>query len=200
MIQTATKIGPQDHGRQMTLAEFEPASGMEGYLYELSRGMVIVMDVPGVPHLLQVCETRNQLVRYHLDHPKRIFAIAGGSDCKILLSDFESERHPDLAVYLSPPPDEKRLWAYWVPDIVIEVISLGSEERDYVLKSEEYFAFGVKEYWIIDGRRQELLVLRRGRGGWTKKTVKPADAYETKPLPGFRLNCKAVFQAARNAR
>lgn len=196
MIQTVTKIGPKDHGRRMRLAEFEPAQVQEGYLYELSRGVVIVMDVPGIPHMLQVCESRNQLTAYQLDDPKRVFAIAAGNECKILLSDFESERHPDLAIYLSPPPHEKHLWAYWIPEIVIEVISSGSEERDYVLKREEYFDFGVKE-WILDANREEMLVLKRGRGKWMPRVVKPTELYETKLLPGLKFNCQAVFAAAK---
>jgi hypothetical protein len=37
-IKTALKIGPHDHGRRMSLQEFEPVQVQEGYLYELSRG------------------------------------------------------------------------------------------------------------------------------------------------------------------
>jgi Uma2 family endonuclease len=199
MIRTVTKLTPMHHGQRMTLAEFEPAISEDGRLYELSRGVVIYMDVPGLRHMLQVCDARDQLVSFHVTHPKKIYAIAAGSDCKIVLEDFDSERHPDLAVYLSPPPDEKRFWAYWIPDIVIEIVSLGSEERDYVLKREEYFHFGIKEYWIIDSKRQEMLVLRRGAGGWQERVIKPGRSYQTKLLPGFKFDCQAVFKAADKA-
>ena len=40
-------------------------------------------------------------------------------------------------------------------------MSAGSEERDYVLKKEEYLEFGIKEYWILDPERRELLAGRR---------------------------------------
>lgn len=199
MIKTVATIGPQHHGRRMTLAKFEPAQVKEGYLYELSRGVVIVSDVPGVPHMLQISEAHKQLVRYDLEHPGKIFVIAGGRDCKILLNDFESERHPDLTVYLTPPPDENKFWAYWVPEIVVEVVSPSSVERDYVLKREEYLDFGVKEYWILDADRQEMLVQRRGRGKWIDRVVTPPQLYETKLLPGLKFDCKAVFTAAERA-
>jgi len=39
-------VGPADHGRRMTLDEFDTAEGVEGRLYELSRGEVVVTDVP----------------------------------------------------------------------------------------------------------------------------------------------------------
>ena len=41
------KIGPADHGRRMSLADFEHAEVQEGLLYELGRGVIIVSDVPG---------------------------------------------------------------------------------------------------------------------------------------------------------
>ena len=36
----------------------------------------------------------------------------------------------------------------------------------------------------------------RGRSQWTEKTLGPTDVCETKLLPGFKLPCRAVFEAA----
>src|SRR5262245_45205261 len=179
MQKTAVKIGPQDHGRRMSLEEFEHAETQEGYVYELGRGVVTVSDVPNRRHLLQVVAPRRQLSAYDLAHPNRVQAILAGSECKILLARLESERHPDVAVYLTPPPDDEDLWAAWVPEVVIEVVSPGSEHRDYVEKREEYLLFGVREYWIIDADRQEMLVLRRSRGQWAERVVRPPETYRT---------------------
>jgi Uma2 family endonuclease len=79
---------------------------------------------------------------------------------------------------------------------VVEVISPGSEQRDYVEKREEYLALGIKEYWIVDGYKQQILIVRRVRGKWSERVLGADDIYETKLLPGFRLNCRRVFQAA----
>jgi Uma2 family endonuclease len=198
MIGTVTKVGPQDHGRPMRLAEFEPAEGVEGFLYELGRGVVAVMDVPHVKHLRQVNETRMQLSAHQITNPGQIYVIASGNECKILLSDLESERHPDLAVYKTPPPNDPDLWAIWIPELAIEVVSPGSEIRDYVEKREEYLAFGIKEYWIIDAAKREVLVLRRSRGKWVEQILKPGDICETKLLPGFKFDCARVFEAAES--
>ena len=54
MSQVAEKIGPPDHGRRMSLADFEHAETVEGRLYELGRGVIIVSDVPNPPYLAQV--------------------------------------------------------------------------------------------------------------------------------------------------
>ena len=196
MTTQAIKIGPADHGRRMSLADFEHTEVQEGRLYELGRGVIIVSDVPGPRHLMQLNAIRRQLHAYDLQHPGRIHSIASGSDCKILIADLESERHPDVAIYKNPPPEEDDFWAAWIPEIVIEVVSPGSEQRDYVEKREEYLRFGVREYWIVDAERQEILVLRRSGGRWIERTLRASDTYRTRLLPDFVFACAPVFEAA----
>jgi Uma2 family endonuclease len=199
MAKTAIQIGPLDHGRRMSLEDFDDAKGQSGHCYELSRGVVTVVDVPNRRHLAQVDATRLQFDGYRIVHPKRIYTIASGGECKILLADLQSERHPDLAIYKVPPAEEEDIWATWVPEIVIEVVSLGSKLRDYQEKREEYFRFGVSEYWILDADRREMLVLRRSRGRWVERTIQPPEIYKTRLLPGFEFSCALVFQAADEA-
>ncbi len=199
MRRTVSTVGPQDKGRRMSLEEFDLAEAQPGYNYELSRGVIVVSDIPGRPHLAQVTATRRQLAAYDLAHPGKLYTIASGSECKLLVPAFESERHPDLAVYKSLPPSDEDIWAIWIPDIAIEVISPGSEYRDYVEKREEYWKFGVREYWIIDAYRRELLVLRRGGGEWSARHIRPPKVYKTRLLPGLEFDCAAVFAAAEAA-
>lgn len=192
-------IGPEHHGRKMSLAEFENAEGREGHIYELSRGVVTVNQVPNYRHLLQVNAIHRQLSAFDLANPKQVFCIAAGSDCKILLQDLQSERHPDLSVYKTPPPkiEGGDVWPIWVPELVIEVVSTSSADRDYNEKPQEYLQFGVSEYWIIDIEQQQMTVLQRTRGTWaTARNVKPRDTYSTHLLPGMDFNCQAVFDAA----
>jgi len=196
MAKIALRIGPLDQGRRMSLEDFDGAEGQPGHLYELSRGVVTVVDVPNRRHLAQVDASRLQFDAYRIAHPKRIYTVASGGECKILLADLESERHPDLAIYKFPPLDDEDIWATWIPEIVIEVVSLDSVQRDYVEKREEYFRFGVSEYWIIDAERREMLVLRRSRGRWVERTVRPPEIYRTRLVPKFEFSCGLVFDAA----
>ncbi|MBV9123467.1 MAG: Uma2 family endonuclease [Planctomycetes bacterium] len=184
----------------MTLAEFEGAEGQPGHLYELSRGVVSVVDVPNRRHLALINALKRQVHAYDLAHPGRLHTIATGRECKILLPDLESERHPDLAIYLTPPPEGEDFWARWIPALVMEVVSPGSEERDYVAKREEYLRFGVSEYWIVDADKQEMLVLRRrSRKRWQEQVVRPPEIYQTRWLPGLEFSIALVFQAGEAA-
>ena|SRR5438132_40852 len=200
MLKAAIKVGPADHGRPMSLADFDHAEVQEGYLYELGRGVIVVSDVPKKKHLYQVDAIKDQLRAYKLGHPGRIQIIAGGGECKILVVGYESERHPDLAIYKTVPPEEgEDFWSTWIPELVIEVVSPGSELRDYQEKREEYLAFGVHEYWIFDADKQEMLVLQRVGGRWREKVVRPPEIYQTRVLPGLQFSCASVFQAANRA-
>ncbi len=140
---------------------------------------------------------RNFLQAYMAIHAGRIQIIAAGNECKLLIGDFESERHPDLALYLTPAPeiDDETLWTMWVPEIVIEVVSASSRKRDYEEKPDEYLRIGVKEYWIVDADKRVMVVMRRTRGRWVETTVKPPAIFRPRLLPGLEFSIGAVFTA-----
>jgi Uma2 family endonuclease len=196
MSQTAVIVGPQDHGRRMSLAEFDHAEVVEGHHYELSRGVITVSDVPGRKHFRQVHAINRQLYLYQAAHPEVIRMLGGGGDCKVLVAGFESERHADIFVYKTDMPESPDVWSLWVPELVIEVISPGSEKRDYEEKPPEYLAFGVAEYWIVDEPAQKVTVMHRSGGQWQVREEGALAMIETRLLPGFRLDVAAVFAAA----
>lgn len=187
-----------DHGRRMSLVDFDRAESADGKLYELSRGIITVVEVPNVRHFLQVDRARLQFSIYQAANPQRIAHIGGGGECKLLIEELDSERHPDLLVYLSPPPATE-VWSLWVPELVVEIVSESSRDRDYHEKPEEYLRFGVKEYWIIDWFRREMTVHQRSRGRWKSTNVQPPATQTTHLLPGFQFDLAAVFAAADGA-
>lgn len=180
----------------MSLDEFQGVEVADGFHAELGRGVIVVSEVPLPWHLLIVDYLRFQLTAYRLSLPQRIRCIAGGGECKLPIGSFESERHPDLAVYLTQPPfqDSNAVWAEWIPELVIEVVSPGSEVRDYSEKRDEYLSFGVREYWVVNAERKDVLVLRRVGGRWSEQTLNVADEYAPHLLPGFKLSVASLFE------
>jgi Uma2 family endonuclease len=83
-------------------------------------------------------------------------------------------RKPDLAVYLDP--DGSRLPRDGVvrvpPDIVIEVVcpSPRDQRRDRIEKMDEYAAFGVRFYWILDPGLQSLKIFELTGGRYARAT------------------------------
>src|SRR5438105_11148572 len=83
----------------------------------------------------------------------------------------------DLAIYKTPFPEEENFWPVWVPEIVIEVVSPGSEHRDYEEKREEYLLFGVRiDRTHVWTRHANGLLLRSG-DHWKKRTIRPPRLY-----------------------
>ncbi|MEO8179249.1 MAG: Uma2 family endonuclease [Deltaproteobacteria bacterium] len=94
-------------------------------------------------------------------------AIVGGSEAKFAVARTRG-RKPDATVFLRgslKPP--RRGLVRVPPDIAIEVLSVGvrDERRDRVEKAEEYAAFGIRWYWILDPELRKLEIFERGVAG-----------------------------------
>jgi Uma2 family endonuclease len=186
-VTTPLRIGPADHGRAMTLDEFEEADFEEGFRYELARGVLEVSEVPGEPHALIVWAILRLIASYDRDHPRVIHRAGGGSEYRFRLPAMDSGRHPDVAVTLSNTP---RDWRGRRPaSMAFEVVSKGSEarERDYVTKRAEYLAYGLREYWIVDPQEKIVTVLIRDGDAWREQVYRDDQQAASLVLPGFAL-------------
>jgi Uma2 family endonuclease len=187
------RIGPADHGRPMTLDEFIDADFEEGWLYELARGVIDVTEVPLPKHGRIVRRLAQLFILYDIEHPGVIDYGAGGGECRLRLPGMQSDRHPDQAIYLSPQPQGRDPWRRWVPHIVVEVVSRGGQDRDYVEKREEYLRAGVAEYWILDPFKRQMLVLRRVADVWEEQVVTADATYRTDLLPGLEVRPRELL-------
>ncbi len=81
------------------------------------------------------------------------------------------------------------------PDLVIEILSPGTENKDRNHKQKLYGKFNVPEYWIVSpqGRTIEQYSLQEGK--MTLRNVFTIqDVLTTKLLPGFELPVARVFE------
>ena len=80
------------------------------------------------------------------------------------------------------------------PDLVVEILSPGTERIDRTVKSERYARFDVKEYWQADPVAKTIAVLR-ARGGVFERIGVFAEgtAVESPLLPGLRVDVSEVF-------
>jgi Uma2 family endonuclease len=67
-------------------------------------------------------------------------------------------------------------------DMVLEVLSDSSEDKDLLILHRQYWEAQVREYWVVDARRDPLLFIIHRRGpkgfiavrkqnGWSKSAV-----------------------------
>ncbi len=78
-------------------------------------------------------------------------------------------------------------------DLVIEIVSPDSRERDWDVKYPEYETGGVKEYWIIDPELEQASFFVLEDGQYTERQPE-AGIYQSPLLPGFRLNVGWLWQ------
>ncbi len=182
-IATPRRIGPADHGRAMTLDEFMEAEEADGYRYELARGVLEVTEVPNDPHGDVVSNLFDAMARYRRDHPGVIRRYGGGSEFRFWLPHMVSGRNPDLGVVLLGAAKDWR--GRRVPALAAEVVSRGSVQRDYVIKREEYLAYGLLEYWIVDPLKRQVTVLTRHGDAWNEQVFRDEQVIGSLVLPGF---------------
>src|SRR5687767_3511680 len=91
-------IGPQHHGTRMSLDEFARVEGEGGHFYELEKGVISVVDVPGLPHGFVVQAIRNPIILYQAAHANLVLYVASGSEAVLRMPEMQSERHPDLLI------------------------------------------------------------------------------------------------------
>ena len=80
------------------------------------------------------------------------------------------------------------------PDLVIEILSPSTAERDLGYKHELYGRHGVLEYWIVDPMVETVAVHRQGDGRLeAAETLGRGDTLRTALLDGLELKLADVF-------
>lgn len=73
------------------------------------------------------------------------------------------------------------------PDLIVEIVSDSSVQKDTQRLPKAYYQAGVREYWLIDARGEKLVFQIQGRGSQSFETS-PADAegfQRSEVLAGF---------------
>jgi Uma2 family endonuclease len=81
-------------------------------------------------------------------------------------------------------------------DLVVEIVSPDSVERDYYLKRELYEEFGIPEYWIIDEMDLSVTQLRLTQKKYREVRQKKGEIH-SQVLPCFWLRPDWLWQSPR---
>lgn len=79
-------------------------------------------------------------------------------------------------------------------DIVIEIVSFESRDRDYKTKRDEYERFGVVEYWLFDPMTYTAIFHRRNAAGLFEPQEMSKGVYTTPLLPSFALDVAVLWR------
>lgn len=116
--------------------------------------------------------------------------------CVFPRNDYE----PDLVFF--GPAKSKGLDAetmkFPIPDLVVEVLSKSTEERDRGVKFEDYALHGVGEYWIIDPDAGVVEQYLPGENGYELAMKTSSGRLVSRVVEGFVIPVEAIFEAEAN--
>ncbi len=159
--------------------------------YELINGELYMAPAPSWEHQKSTIKLSTLLDNFVSDAG---LGEVVASPIDVYLSD-EDVFQPDI-VFIS----NERLGIihsdgiHGAPDLVIEVLSPGTERIDRTLKSERYEMFDVSEYWQANPIAKTILVLRARDGAFERVGLfTEGMTLETPLLPGLRVDVSEVF-------
>jgi Uma2 family endonuclease len=130
----------------------------DGHRYEIIDGGLIVTPAPGRPHGIIASRIAYEITRYCKQNRPEWSLIAQPINLEMETEDVTYHCEPDLSIF-DQPPEAVVASDSLLPVIVIEIVSPGNPENDYVRKVSAYAAIGIPEYWIVDSRHNTVIFL-----------------------------------------
>lgn len=159
------------HPRNMQISEVQPVYmtrqqadyTLEDYYQipddiriELIDGVIYTMDAPGTLHQLIGGFIYAKLLNHVMTHGGLCMPMISPVDVQLDCDD-KTMVQPDVIIICDKDKIINRC-VYGAPDFVIEVLSKSTKKKDSVIKLEKYMNAGVREYWMIDPMRKNVVV------------------------------------------
>jgi Uma2 family endonuclease len=180
---------------KFTYADYKSLPYSERERYELLEGELVPMPAsPGEPHQWVSMGLASFLYRFVREHQLgRVYQ----APLDVVLGEMGDERvvQPDILFISQARSDiiqgEEIRGA---PDLVVEVLSPTTEEKDRTYKRTLYARYGVKEYWLVDPGAQTVEVLTLGERGYHRAGFyQRAERVKSPLLAGLEIPLSEVF-------
>ena len=121
----------------------------EGLRAEIIDSQIYMSPAPFMIHQRILNKINNKLFNYLEERGHGEVVIA---PMDVFFEEEKTSVQPDLVVLLDTNPAVRENFGHihGTPDLLVEVLSDGSQSYDLILKKELYERFGVKEYWVVD--------------------------------------------------
>jgi Uma2 family endonuclease len=121
-------------------------------------------------------------------------------DEKILVSLSRNDYEPDICFFTEDraaffTPEQVTFPA---PDLVVEILSEGTEAKDRGIKFEDYAAHGVREYWLLDPVSETLEQYLLATDHYEPAFKGNEGEVSSQVVSEFRVSVKALFNDAEN--
>jgi Uma2 family endonuclease len=194
MASVLLQFGPTDHGRPLTLDDFDSAEFEPGFKYEIVDGRLYVSHEPDPTENALELWLFEKLWDYSRSNSGMLNRVTNKGRVFVHARPRDTVPEPDIAAFADYPLDRSLKgikWSEVSPVLVCEVL-MSDPEKDLERNVELYLAVpSIKEYWILDGRdnpeQPTLIQYRRHGKRWVVKSFPYGETFATKLLPGFSL-------------
>jgi Uma2 family endonuclease len=123
---------------------------------ELIDGYFYYLESPSMRHQLIIGELYAQIRNFIRGNKGRCIPFMAPADVQ-LDKDDKTILQPDVFIVCDPDKvTEKRI--YGNPDFVVEILSPSTSRKDRFIKAKKYKYAGVKEFWLVDPRKKNVIV------------------------------------------
>ena len=123
---------------------------------ELIDGKIYSMAPPTWTHQ-KISRKLHQAIANYMDSKNGVCEVLAAPFAVFLNEDDNNYVEPDISVICNLSKlDEKG--CHGAPDWIIEIVSESSRKMDYLIKLFKYRTAGVREYWIVDPKKQRITV------------------------------------------
>lgn len=164
---------------------------------ELIKGKIFKMSpAPSASHQNIVATVSGELYQYLKGKPCKVFPAPFDVRLTRTVNDTQvtTVLQPDVCVICDPTRIDAR-GAVGAPDIVVEILSPGNNNKELQTKYDVYEEAGVQEYWIIHPSERTFLKYTLANGSYVaSRLLTGGDQVTTPILPGFVLDLEEVFK------
>ena len=114
--------------------------------------------------------------------------------------DIQTVVQPDICIICDPTKIDRR-GCLEAPDLIIEILSKSTADKDLKNKFEVYEESGVKEYWIADTNHEMIIVSRLSTEGKYIADYRPytiGDIVKVGIFPDLNVAVEDVFEGLLN--
>lgn len=172
--------GPRYHGLPVTREQYLDLPD-DDYSYDMVQGVLFVAPSAEPEHGRVQVRFASVLDQHLRRHPVGVAMV----EVDVLFPDGGDVLRPDVSFVLEERRSVLLKHIHGAPDLVAEVLSDSTADRDLSTKAGRYLANGVREYWIVDPRNRTVQLWLNRKTHWEKRSVR---ILQSEMLPGFEID------------
>jgi Uma2 family endonuclease len=119
---------------------------------------------------------------------------------KVMIRLTRNDYEPDICFFSKQKSQsfapEKTLFP--APDLIVEVLSEGTQERDRGVKFKDYEAHNIPEYWIVDADNEIVEVYHLKNGNYELVLKSNNGFLQSNAIHTFQIDIKSIFDKQKN--